>query len=49
MEELDKSVITKLILKKVYEDAAMYGKRISFKDYFDETFNTKDETVDKKD
>lgn len=42
MKEVDKSVITKVILKKVYEDATMYGKRVSFEDYYNETFNTKE-------
>jgi len=39
-EVVDSSVITKLILEKVYADGALYGKRIKFQDYYDETFNT---------
>jgi len=39
-EVVDSSVITKLILEKVYADGALYGKRISFEDYYEETFNT---------
>ena len=41
-EEVDSSVITKLILEKVYADGALYGKRIKFQDYYDETFKTKE-------
>ena len=41
-EVVDSSVITKLILEKVYADGAMYGKRIKFQDYYNETFNTKE-------
>tara|TARA_R110001599_G_scaffold349130_1_gene576997 strand:- start:576 stop:719 length:144 start_codon:yes stop_codon:yes gene_type:complete len=41
-EVVDSSVITKLIIKKVYDDAVMYGKRVSFEDYYEETFKTKE-------
>jgi hypothetical protein len=41
-EVVDSSVITKLILEKVYADGAMYGKRIKFQDYYNETFKTKE-------
>jgi len=42
MKEVDTLAITKIVLKKVYEDGKLFGKHVDFEEYYNETFNTKE-------